>query len=195
MPPLSRSAFMPVVLFAAGALSVVGYGYITRDGAVRVTPSTPAAQAHRRAAPAQLFQGDESAGTPAAAYSAEQAPATDEKPAPIVTPENVATWVAQADGNDAARRAAAIESLASAPKADAVPALERVLKVADDGDRPRALRSLRTLAQREGDADDRIRTVVRNIVFHADDEATTQAAQAMLDDIERDLSEAASNRR
>lgn len=195
MPPLSRSSFMPVVLFAAGALSVIGYGYITRDGAVRATPSAQAVQAHRGAAPAQLFQGDESAGTPSAVPSPDQASASNEKPALVVTPENVATWTAQATGTDAAKRAAAIEALASAPKADAVPVLERVLKIADDGDRPRALRSLRTLAQREGDADDRIRTVVRNIVFHADDEATTQAAQAMLEDIERDLSQAASSKR
>ena len=194
MPSLSRS-FMPVALFAAGALSVIGYGYVTRDAGVRATPSTQAAQAHQRAATAPLFQADEAAGAPPAAVSPEPTAANNEKPALVVTPENVAMWIAQATGTDAAKRAAAIEALGSAPKADAVPVLESVLKIADEGDRPRALRSLRTLAQREGDADDRIRSVVRNIVFHADDEATTQAAQAMLDDIERDLSQGASGRR
>src|SRR5262245_34761535 len=139
MPSLSRGSLMPVALFAAGALSVIGYGYVTRDGVARATSPTQAAQAHQRAAPATLFQADENAGTPPTPRTAEQAPASSEKPALVATPENVAMWIAQATGKDAAKRAAAIEALGSAPKADAVPVLEQVLKIADDGDRPRAL--------------------------------------------------------
>jgi hypothetical protein len=72
--------------------------------------------------------------------------------------------------------------------------LERVLDTADEADRPRALQSLRTLAQQEGDVDNRIRNVMRKIISHADDEATTQSAQATLDAIERDLSQGASGK-
>jgi hypothetical protein len=99
----------------------------------------------------------------------------------------LATWIAEATGSDPKRRAAAITALGTAPKAEAIPALERVLSVADDVDRPLALRSLRTLAMSQGDADDRIRNAVRKVIYHGSDEAVTQGAEATLDDIERDL--------
>ncbi len=214
MPFLSRASLMPVALFAAGALSVIGYGYVTRDSGA----TSPTQAGHQRATsgralsgePARLFQADANVGTPEAARAenddsgaqtdgstveASAGTAGDRPAAPngqlalAATPENVATWITQATGSDASRRAAAIEALGTAPKADAVPVLAHVLETADDADRPRALRSLRTLAQTQGDTDDRIRSVVRKIIFHADDEASTQAAQAMLDEIDRDLSQ------
>jgi hypothetical protein len=81
-------------------------------------------------------------------------------------------------------------ALGTAPRSEATPVLAQVLSVADDTDRPLVLQSLRTLAQRQGDDDDRIRSVVRKVVYHESDEAFVQAARVTLEDIERDLSPA-----
>jgi len=51
-------------------------------------------------------------------------------------------------------------------------------------DRPLALKSLRTLALNQGDADEGIRNVLRQAIYHGDDDATVQGAQAVLDDVE-----------
>jgi hypothetical protein len=230
MPAFSPGSLMPVALFAAGALSVLGYGYITRHHGDRATSAAQVARQLAASVPGEgeptrrlVARGDD-AGLPMGSQSADadssgaeasgSSGVADDAAAPIAngalasgasppqgktelvaTPENVSVWIAQATGSDAARRATAIEALGSAPKSDAVPVLAQVLDTADDADRPRALRSLRTLAQREGDGDDRIRSVVRKIAFHTDDEATAQSAQATLDDIERDLSHAESRKR
>ena len=209
----SRNSLLSVALFAAGALSVLGYGYITKQDARSATPS---AAAHQRATAAPFGSTSAAAAaTDAASASANSASsaadeasansavsannetsaktesaAPGEKAASAVTPEAVAGWVAQATGSDAARRSAAIDALANAPKADAVPALAQVLETANESERPQALRSLRTLAQRQGDEDDRIRSVVRKIVFHDGDENAVQTAQATLNDIEQDLAQA-----
>ena len=194
MPLLSRSSLMSVALFAAGALSVIGYSYVTRDNVAGVGPASAQA-AHQRSAPTRLFRADENASLSPTPRATEAAAPSNAKPALVVTPENVALWITQATGSDAAKRAAAIEALGHAPKAEALPVLERVLDTADESDRPRALQSFRMLAQREGDTDNRIRNVMRKIISHADDEATTQSAQATLDEIERDLSQAAAGKR
>jgi hypothetical protein len=103
----------------------------------------------------------------------------------------VSRWIAEASGNDSAKRQAAIVALGTAPRSQAIPVLEAVLSTGDEADRPLALRSLRSLAQSQGDADQRIRGVVRKSIYHGSDEAETLAAQATLDDIERDLSQVA----
>jgi hypothetical protein len=105
----------------------------------------------------------------------------------------VAKWISEATGNDSEKRATAIAALAAAPRSEAIPVLERVLGVADAVERPLALRSLRTLARNEGDADQRIRSVVRKFVYHDSDEHVTQEAQATLDDIEHDLGQSTPN--
>jgi hypothetical protein len=190
--PLSRSSLVSVALFAAGALSVVGYGYITRDEAARVVPSAPAAHQPSMATPLVQAYASETPAQPSTPPADETPPGNEKAPA-VVTRETVSSWIAQATGADAARRAAAIDALGTAPKAQALPALAQVLETADESDRPRALRSLRTLAQRQGDEDDRIRSVVRKIVYHGGDEDVVQTAQAALQDIERDLTEAGSS--
>jgi hypothetical protein len=211
LPPISRSSLMSVALFAAGALSVAGYGYITRDAD---TGATPAAQSHSRAVTAPKVQTGESTvpptsltageargeetrsdgvaadGAPARNAQAASGASSGDTKAAAVTPQAVAIWIAQATGADDARRGAAIDALASAPKADAVPVLAQVLETANESDRPRVLRSLRTLAQQQGDEDDRIRAVVRKVASHASDENAVQTAQATLQDIEQDLSQA-----
>ena len=98
--------------------------------------------------------------------------------------------IAHATGPDAGKRATAIDALASAPRAEAVPVLAQVLETAGESDRPLALRSLRTLARQQGDEDLQIRSVVRKIAFHDSDESAVQSALTTLDAIEQDLSQA-----
>ena len=201
---------MSVALFAAGALSVVGYSYITREAAAGDAPS--AQTAHQRAMARTMGAADENtavtAATPPSRVGGAQGDGTQTGDGPVdgaaaggasvsnpnaaaaVSPQAVASWIAQATGADDSRRSAAIEALASAPKADAVPVLAQVLETAGESDRPRVLQSLRTLARQQGDADDHIRSVVRKVAFHDSDETAVQSALETLDDIERDLSQA-----
>lgn len=63
--------------------------------------------------------------------------------------------------------------------------MERILQVGEPQvDRQIALRSLHTLAVQQGDADGRIRDVLRQAIYHGDDEGVSQSAQALLEDIE-----------
>jgi len=121
-------------------------------------------------------------------------------PAPVQTPSpvpsativaaaptsaDVARWIADADGGDAGRRAAAIRALAGAPKADALPVLRRILVNGEPQvDRPLALRSLRDLALEQGDDDGAIRDAVRQAIYHGDDLAPAGEAQEVLEIIE-----------
>jgi len=99
--------------------------------------------------------------------------------------DTVGKWVAAAGGADAKAREAAIAALAKAPRAQALPVLTRVLKSGDPRtDKPLALRSLRTLAIDQGDADNHIREALREAVYHGDDDALVQSAQTTLDDVE-----------
>src|SRR5687767_8403997 len=49
-------------------------------------------------------------------------------PARQIASTDVERWITESRSNDAKKRAAAIEALANAPKAQAIPALERVLE-------------------------------------------------------------------
>lgn len=110
------------------------------------------------------------------------------EPTPQITTDNVARWIADTQSNDAKTRAAAIEALANAPKAQAIPALERVLESGEPQvDRQIALQSLHKLALSDGDSTGQIRAVIRHAIYHGDDEGVTQSAQAFLEDIEAAL--------
>jgi hypothetical protein len=117
-----------------------------------------------------------------------QQPATEDTagwPQSTSSSEDVARWIADATGADAEKRAAAITALGRAPKSDALPVLRRVVNSGEpEIDRPLALRSLRDLALYQGDEDGGIRTVVREVIYHGDDERMTRAAQDTLDVIE-----------
>lgn len=113
--------------------------------------------------------------------------APDARPAvpEAVSSDLVTRWVSALDSADAATRAAAIAGLARAPRADALPALRRVLQNGEPGvDRPLALRALRDVASAHGDADGQIRAAVRAVIYHGDDAAPAAAAQETLDAIE-----------
>lgn len=118
-----------------------------------------------------------------------EAPPVEEATAPIGTPD-VGRWITDSQSNDSRIRAVAIEALANAPKAQALPALERVLESGEPQvDRQIALRSLHRLALNDGDDNGAIRDVIRHAMYHSDDESVTQSAQAFLEDIEAALDE------
>jgi hypothetical protein len=135
-----------------------------------------------------------------AAQAAAEAPAATEPPvgaapaaAPMETPvepgtasaaDQVAQWITDVDSTDAARRAAAIRALAQAPRAQALPVLHRLVTHGDPADRPIALQSLRDLALAQGDADNGIRSAIREVIYHGDDEQLATGAQEALDAVE-----------
>lgn len=105
-----------------------------------------------------------------------------------LTPESIAQWIKDTQSTDPQVRAAAIAALADAPKAAAMPALERVLETGEPNvDRHIALRSMHSLALRDGDTNGQIRDAMRHAIYHGDDDGVTQTAQSLLDDIEAEL--------
>ena len=164
-------------LFAIGAASVLGCSWLTRMDAGRP-------QVH-----GQLPSASPSERARIGAPSPRPEPSEARVAAP--TSNTASPQIAAATGDDSAKRAAAIAALANSPRSQAIPVLESVLSVADNVDRQLALRALRGLAQNQGDADDRIRSAIRKLIYHGSDAGATSIAQTTLDDIERDLDEAA----
>ena len=187
---MPRRHIVLVTLAVAGAIAVLAYSYVAR---------TPATSDEMRNASGQQPPASAEISNDAAGSSDTQAPATPERlepaSAPRTTAGTIAQWVADTQSADAKVRAAAIGALAGAPKAEAVRALERVLKTGEPQvDRQIAVRSLHALALREGDDDDAIRGMLRDAMYHGDDEGVTQSAQAVLEDIETEFALRASSR-
>jgi len=110
--------------------------------------------------------------------------ASPDEPA-VLSADEVARAITQTESGDASTRAIGILALASAPKAEAIPTLRRVLEGGEPSvDRPLALRSLRDLALYQGDDDGRIRGVVRETIYHGDDDALIEGARLALEIIE-----------
>lgn len=188
-----RPLFMPVGMFALGAVSVLAWKWTSHP---EVTATQAQNQSQHRITTLAVRAGDapDSALTPtvdspadALADTSADAAADGTPPAPPIGEGDVAKWSADALGEDPRARAAAIAALANAPRAQATPVLEKALNAAGEEERPLVLRSLRTLAQNQGDSDDRIRSVVRKVIYHESDETFTQLAQTTLDGIEQDL--------
>ncbi|MEP7243809.1 MAG: hypothetical protein ABI885_08990 [Gammaproteobacteria bacterium] len=208
---LTRGSLPLVAMFVVGWLSALGYSSATRGEADRVEGGS-ALEASRRESAAGSERFARTAGTAGKAgkagkadadaaelaaahgalYSQSSGPAVGASvtAGQVVASETavapaVAKWKADATGDDSAARASAIISLANAPKLQALPVLQRVLTSGEPQvDRPLALKSLRTLALTQGDADGGIRNVLREAIYHGGDEATTQGAQSVLDDVE-----------
>ena len=182
--PMPRGSLMLVALFAIGALSVFGFSHVMRTPSVRFEPlDSPRAR---------VFRAAEKPESPKASTAQEG----DTKPARTAEPSSdrkatVASLIVDAAGSDPSKRADAIVALGTAPREDALPVLENLLGLANDDDRALVFASLRTLARGQGDADERIRSAVRKVIYHGGDEAVTVAAQATLDGIEDDLSRSA----
>jgi hypothetical protein len=102
----------------------------------------------------------------------------------FIAPEIIAQWLAAASDDDAGTRAAAIAAFAAAPKAQAVPALQKILSGAAEQDRQLALQSLRILVSNQGDADGEIRDVLRLTIYDGDDAGVASSAQTLLEAID-----------
>jgi HEAT repeat protein len=174
---MAKTAVIVVSIAVLGTLSGLAYVGANRDEpvATAIEPSPLPAPApeviEQQAAPAQPL------------------------PTRPAETKDVARWIADTQSYDAKTRATAIEALASAPKAQAIPALERVLESGEPQvDRQIALRSLHTLALSNGDSDGVIRDVIRHAMYHSEDEGVTQSAQAFLEDIEAEFDDRAQRR-
>jgi HEAT repeat protein len=189
---MMRPAAVLVTLTAIGALAAGVYSYVTRgpdgqdDKTLSVAESQqPAARAQRPHEQALATAAEATPETPATEPRdlAEAAPPIRE-----TNPTNIARWIADTQSTDPKMRAAAIAALAEAPKAEAVPALKRVLTVGEPQvDRQIAVRSLHVLALQQDDDDGAIRNVLRDAVYHGDDEGVTDSARAVLEDIETEF--------
>ncbi|MDY6945354.1 MAG: HEAT repeat domain-containing protein [Pseudomonadota bacterium] len=147
---------------------------------------TPAAEPSvQAAAPANAVGASTDTAAPALPSSGA---ATSSVPA--ATPKTIEQWIEDTRSTDPKVRAAAIAALANAPTAQALPALERVLETGEPNvDRHIALRSMHALALRDGDTNGQIRDVMRQAIYHGDDDAVTQTAQSLIDDLEAEFSE------
>lgn len=114
----------------------------------------------------------------------EQASAKSAPDTALSNPPNVERSIDAALGDDPDARAAAIGALALAPKAQALPVLQKILNAGIDADRQFALNSLHTLALREGDSDGEIQNVLRLSIYDGDD-TIALGAQIVLEEIER----------
>lgn len=172
---MPRPSVVLVTLALLGGAAGLGYSYATRTQPVQADERVPTSTEQ----PQALSNEPDAPEPPALTTANSSQPAA---------PATVAQWIADTQSFDAKMRAAAIAALADAPKEQAVPALERVLEVGEPQvDRQIALRSLHVLALQDGDADGAIRDVVRQAMYHSDDEGVTQSAQAILEDIEEEL--------
>jgi len=181
MTTLPRTSVAVSLLAMTAGIAGLAYFHATRDNAdaseqttsVIRTPAAPAQSSNEPAAnisaPAEAPRADEPA------ENSVQTPSTD----------SVARWIDDTRSTDPKTRAAAIAALAEAPKAQALPALSRVLESGEaQVDRQIALRSLYTLALNDGDEGGAIRDAMRHAIYHSDDEGVAQSAQALLEDIE-----------
>lgn len=197
---MAGSPWVLAGFFAAGCLAVVGHSFFTRAPLAQEKAAQRPVSSSRAANDAPTLpavetaydvpsRGDASASASMQTRAAAQmeAPGPTSPPDAAAVPEGesaVSKWVEDATGEDPKARAEAIAALAHAPKDAALPALKKVLTGGEpEVDRPLALASLRTLALEQGDADGRIKELLRQTLSHADDERLAEAAQAVLDEV------------
>lgn len=176
-----RPSVIVVAMSMLAACGGLAYLHNTRENAASGKPNT--AQAPKAptatASPANL-----------AAAQPEEAAASTETESSRPAQTSIAELIRDTESADPRIRATAIAALADAPKAQALPALERVLETGEPNvDRHIALRSMHSLALRDGDPTGQIRDVMRHAIYHGDDDGVTQTAQSLLDDIEAELSQ------
>jgi hypothetical protein len=113
-------------------------------------------------------------------------PPASQNPAPPASAQKTTTQlILDTTSGQAATRAAAIEALAEAPRAEVLPVLGRLLTDGEPQvDRVLALRSLRDLALNQGDADGAIRDAIRHAIYHGDDLTKADDLQEALEIIE-----------
>lgn len=175
-----RSSLKLSMLLAMGCLMVLAYLMITRQS------SMPQQAAHDLASTKMLnpFNRHASSSQPSI-DTASSTSAITTSPPQTYPADIVAQWIES--GVDSTQRAAELDALTMASRAQAVPVLQRVLIAGDDAERQHAVNSLHTLALRQGDADGAIREVLRQAVFHDDGAFIADDVQAALADIEQKL--------
>jgi hypothetical protein len=182
----ARSSLTLVALFALGLGSILGYTYAQRDsrvGASSLADEVAAPVVAQRASPANAQPAQGETALPQPAAGAEPTAVTPEPPSDT-------QLLADALGSDATKGEAIVRKLAQMPKERSLPILRRVLTSGDESRRVLALHSLRTVARDQGDNDGEIRSVVREAIYHGDNEALTSEAQSVLSDIETTVSTA-----
>jgi hypothetical protein len=182
-----RPSVIVVAISMLAACGGLAYLHVMRgraaeqEASVSNPPSIPQAVPPAPvAAPADDFNANTDAATHTFTRSDEPTSAP-----PLETSDPIARLIKDTESDDATVRAAAIAALAEAPKAQAMPALKRVLENGEPAvDRQIALRSLHSLALRDGDENGQIRDAMRDALYHGDDEGVTQTAQSLLEDVE-----------
>jgi hypothetical protein len=169
----ARSSLTLAAFFALGVGSILGYTYARRD-------DTPA-PLREVLAPAVAQPVPPIAATPGNGV-APPAPVPEQTTKAEVPSDT--QLLADALGPDATKGEAAVQTLAQMPKERSLPLLRRILTSGDEKRRVLALHSLRTVARDQGDDDGEIRAVVREAIYHSDNEDLTNEAQTVLSDIE-----------
>jgi len=184
---MPRVSLPLLALFVVGCVGALSYSCATRVQSTGVAP----ADGNKPMAVSSADAGDAVPSPQRADANSEQALAgasSDARSSQAVPAATVEKWISEATGEEARARAAAIVALSGAPRSQAIPVLEKVLNTGEPGvDRPLALQSLRELALLQGDADGRVRDVLRHAIYHGSDEASSLGAQAALDDVEAAL--------
>jgi hypothetical protein len=164
-----------IIAIVLGAGGVAAWQYSQQVGeAAPVADTPPAAMTPSvNAAIPSAVSTTLAVATPTAAGQPQATPASE-----------VTQWIRDTQNTDADARAAAITALAVAPRDRSLPVLERLVMNADPADRPLALKSLQQLALEQGDTDNRIRSAIRDVIYHGDDEQLAAGAQAALDSVE-----------
>jgi hypothetical protein len=174
---MSRTSIVFVTLFAAACLAIFGFSYLGRAAATASDSGSElgtVSAAERRSTTAVV---------PAAAATGDKEASSQTIPA-----DAVLKWIAETTNNDPKIRAAAIAALANAPRSQALPILKSVLDRGEPNvDRRLALRSLRTLAEIQGDADGGVRNVLREAIYHSDGTLPADVVQSALDGVESDM--------
>jgi len=173
---LNARFFYAAALFAVLLALAAMFGYFEQD---RDEPTQ---------APSLAVAEEQPLPRPDHAQVARDTVISSAKPAPDSAPpkpKNLEHSINAALGDDPDARAAAIGALALAPKAQALPVLQKILTAGIDADRQFALSSLHALALREGDADGEIQNVLRLSIYDGDD-TLASSAQIVLEEIERD---------
>jgi hypothetical protein len=174
----ARSTATLAALFALGLGSILGYTYARRDDTPARSPEVAVPAVARPVPPAIAM--------PAESVIAPSAPAAE--PATKAELPSEADLLADALGSDAAKGEATVRKLAQMPKERSLPVLRRVLTSGDETRRVLALHSLRTVARDQGDDDGEVRAIVREAIYHGDNETLTNEAQSVLSDIETAVS-------
>ena len=120
--------------------------------------------------------------------SVEDAPAAQTDVDEARTAMSMEQLKAAIDADNVEARMAAIAVLGDKPKAEALPLLRDILSSGAPDEQIQTLESLRSLAMNQGDADGRIRDVLREAAYHTGNDDVVARTQTTLDDIEGALS-------